>query len=303
MRFLKNLRGVLVFAGLTINTIFWFVPILFLSVFKLLLPLRAVRRPLTRTLMWIGERWVALNRYILAGGGSLEWRAQGIDGLRRDGWYLVIANHQTWVDIIVLQSVFNGRIPFLKFFIKQELVWFPFLGLAWWALDMPFMKRYSPSYLAKNPHKKGKDLDVTRKACEKFKDTPTSIINFIEGTRFSEQKRDARKSPYKNLLAPRAGGIAVALSSMGEMFDAVIDVTLVYSGGIPKFWDMCCGEKVRVHVDVRARFCEEHLIGGDYQNDRDYRRGIHKWLAKVWEEKDRRIDALRADSQSDAPVA
>ncbi len=195
MAALKNLRGVTIFSGMTINTIFWFIPILLLALVKLLLPIPALRRPITRVIMWIGDQWVAVNRYILAGGGTLQWRAETSEPLRLDGWYLVIANHQTWVDILVLQTVLNRRIPFLKFFIKQELVWFPVLGIAWWAMDMPFMKRYTPSYLAKHPEKKGKDLEATRKACEKFKDTPTSVINFIEGTRFSEAKRDARHSP------------------------------------------------------------------------------------------------------------
>ena len=200
-------------------------------------------------------------------------------------------------------TVLNRRIPFLKFFIKQELIWFPLLGVAWWAMDMPFMKRYTPSYLAKHPEKKGKDLEATRKACEKFKDTPTSVINFIEGTRFSEAKRDARHSPYRNLLAPRAGGIAIALSSMGKLFDAVLDVTLVYPDGIPKFWNLCCGDSVRVIAEVRVRPCDDSLVGGDYQNDRAYRRDVHQWLTGVWQEKDDRIDALRDDSQSRSRVA
>ena len=142
--------------------------------------------------------------------GSVVVESRGVEGLLRDGWYLVIANHQTWVDIVILQAVFNRRIPFLKFFIKQELIWFPLLGIAWWAMDMPFMKRFSPSYLAKNPHMKGKDRETTRRACEKFRDTPTSVLNFIEGTRFSENKRVDRKSPYNHLLQPRAGGLAIA---------------------------------------------------------------------------------------------
>ena len=303
MAALKNLRGVIIFSGLTINTIFWFVPILLLALVKLLLPIPSLRRSITRVIMWIGDRWVFVNRYMLAGGGTLQWRAETSEPLRLDGWYLVIANHQTWVDILVLQTVLNRRIPFLKFFIKQELVWFPVLGIAWWAMDMPFMKRYRPSYLAKHPEKKGKDLEATRKACEKFKDTPTSVINFIEGTRFSEAKRDARHSPYRNLLVPRAGGIAIALSSMGRLFDAVLDVTLVYPDGIPKFWNLCCGDSVRVIADVRVRPCDDNLVGGDYQNDRAYRRGVHQWLTGVWQEKDDRIDALRDDSQSRSRVA
>lgn len=253
--------------------------------------------------MRLGENWVSANCVILSASGALRWTARGVEELNRGGWYLVIANHQTWVDIIVLQAVFNRRIPFLKFFIKQELVWFPVLGIAWWALDMPFMKRYTPSYLAKHPEKKGKDLEATKRACEKFKDTPTSVINFIEGTRFSEQKRDARRSPYRNLLQPRSGGIAVALESMGPLFDAIVDVTVVYPDGAPKFWGMCCGDSVRVVADVRCRSIDRNLTSGDYRNDREFRQQMHQWLATIWTEKDRRIDDLTADSQFGAGVA
>ena len=302
-KFLRNLRGVIVFGGLTVNTLVWFVPIFLLAIVKLLLPIAAVRRAITRVLMNMGENWISVNRLVLSGIGATRWHASGIDGLQRDGWYLVLSNHQTWVDILVLQIAFNRRIPFLKFFIKQELIWFPFLGIAWWALDMPFMKRYRPSYLAKHPEKKGSDLEATRRACRKFRDTPTSVINFIEGTRFSEEKRIKRKSPYEHLLPPRAGGIAVALSSMGELFDAILDVTIVYPNGVPQFWRMCCGEMVEVVVDVRKRTVDPALVEGDYQNDREFRRHVHQWLGAVWADKDRRIETLQADSQSAARVS
>ncbi len=300
---MSNLRGVIVFGGLTVNTLFWFVPIMLLAVVKFLVPLARVRRGVTATLMRCGEHWISLNRLILAGGGATSWRAEGIEGLRRDGWYLVLSNHQTWVDILVLQTVFNRRIPFLKFFIKQELIWFPVLGIAWWALDMPFMKRHSPSYLAKHPDRKGADLVATKRACEKFVDTPTSVINFIEGTRFSEKKRKARQSPYRHLLPPRAGGIAIALSSMGDLFDGILDVTIVYPGGVPEFWGLCCGDKVDVHVEVRTRPVEQRLIDGDYQNDREFRRHVHKWLGDIWLDKDERIGDLKRNSQISVPVA
>lgn len=302
-KILRNLRGVIAFGGLTLNTLFWFVPIFLLAIVKLLLPIAALRRTITQVLMKMGENWISVNRLVLSGIGATRWRAQGIDGLRRDGWYLVLSNHQTWVDIVVLQVALNRRIPFLKFFIKQELIWFPFLGIAWWALDMPFMKRYRPSYLAKHPEKKGSDLEATRRACRKFRDTPTSVINFIEGTRFSEAKRIKRKSPYKHLLPPRAGGIAVAMASMGELFDAMLDVTIVYPDGVPQFWNMCCGENVEVVVDVRKRSIDPSIIAGDYQNDREFRRRVHQWLASIWADKDRRIDALHADSHSAAGVS
>ena len=284
--FFRHLRGVIVLGGFALNTFFWFVPILILAFIKLLVPVAGVRHSITRILMFFGETWVGINSAMLAGIGSIDWRASGLENLRRDEWYLVLSNHQTWVDILVLQKVLNRRIPFLKFFIKRQLIWFPMLGVAWWAMDMPFMKRYSTKYLAKNPHMKGRDLETTRHACEKFRHTPTSVINFLEGTRFSVEKRDARNSPYRHLLQPRAGGFAVAISSMGELFGSMLDVTLVYPDGPAKFWDMCCGKHVKVLVDVRERPIEEWLTTGDYQNDRDFRRRVHAWLGEIWQDKD-----------------
>ena len=291
------------FAVLTINTILWFVPLMLLAISKLLLPIRRARVTITRWLMVLGENWVSGNALILGLYDDARLDVRGISGLNRNGWYLVIANHQTWTDIIVLQTVFNRRIPFLKFFIKQELIWFPLLGMAWWALDMPFMKRYSKSYLAKHPEKKGDDLKATRDACRKFSATPTSVINFVEGTRFSTEKKERRGSSYRNLLPPRAGGIALALSSMGNMFDAILDVTLVYPDGVITFWDLCCGDHRPVIVDVVRRPVEERLLQGDYANDREYRSVFHRWLGGIWSEKDARIDALRANAERREPRA
>jgi 1-acyl-sn-glycerol-3-phosphate acyltransferase len=289
----RHLRGIVVFGGFTLNTILCFVPILLLAIIKLLTPVAAVRRGITRILMSIGEVWISINSVILHSGASIDWRATGLENLRRDEWYLILSNHLSWIDILVLQKTLNRRIPFLKFFIKQELIWFPLLGITWWAMDMPFMKRFSASYLAANPHMKGKDLETTRRACEKFSDTPTSVLNFIEGTRFSEEKRAARKSPYKNLLQPRAGGLAIALSSMGELFTSVVDVTLIYPRGAISFWSMCCGEHVDVVVDVRERPLDRWLVEGSYESDREFRKRVHSWLAQIWTEKDEILEKMK----------
>jgi 1-acyl-sn-glycerol-3-phosphate acyltransferase len=283
---IRHVRGAAYFGFFTVNTILWFIPILPLAVVKLLLPVPMVRRAITKVLMAIGENWISINSWFMRTTGRVQIESHGLDGLRRDGWYLVISNHQTWVDIVVLQAALNRKLPFLKFFIKQELIWFPLLGFAWWAMDMPFMKRYSPSYIAKNPHMKGKDLDTTRLACEKFRDTPTSVLNFVEGTRFTQKKRETRNSPYNNLLQPRAGGFAIALSSMGKLFTSVVDVTLTYPDRATRFWDMCCGDNVRVIVEVRERKLESWLVEGDYQADREFRRKLHSWLGEIWTEKD-----------------
>jgi 1-acyl-sn-glycerol-3-phosphate acyltransferase len=291
-RTIRNLKGLLTFSACTVNTIVCVLPIVVLALFKLVLPVRAIRTMITRWLMQIGEAWVSVNAWLFSRVNTTTWDVRGLAGLDRQQWYLVLANHQTWVDIVAMQTVFNRKIPFLKFFIKQELIWFPFLGVAWWAMDMPFMKRYSKSYLAKHPDKKGKDLEATRRACEKFRDTPTSVINFIEGTRFTAEKRDRRGSPYRYLLKPRAGGIALALSCMGDMFDAIVDVTIVYPQGPINFWAMVCGEFEHVIIDIQKRPIEEWLLQGNYEDDREFRREFHQWLGRVWAEKDDKIAAL-----------
>lgn len=292
----RQIQGLVTFTVITINTIFWFMPLIIFAIFKLLLPLPWYRRLMTRWIMAMGENWVTLNAKILSVGNSTLWDVRGIENLSPKGWYLLVVNHQTWTDIVALQTVFNRRIPFLKFFIKQQLIWFPVLGVAWWAMDMPFMKRHSKSYLAKHPEKKGEDLDATRIACEKFRDTPTSVINFIEGTRATTEKLAKRNSPFTHLLPPRAGGIALALSSMGSMFDAILDVTIVYPTGPTKFWDMMCGDFDRVIIDVVRRPVEQWMISGDYSGDRDFRSQFHRWLTGVWTEKDARISQINAES-------
>jgi 1-acyl-sn-glycerol-3-phosphate acyltransferase len=153
----------------------------------------------------------------------------------RRGWYLVNCNHQSWADILVLQHLLTRRIPLLKFFLKQQLVWVPVMGLAWWALDFPFMRRHSDDVLKAHPELRAKDQESTRLACEKFALIPTSVMNFCEGTRFTLAKHQRQQSPYRHLLRPKAGGIALALNVMGDKFRAILDVTIVYPDGAPEF--------------------------------------------------------------------
>ena len=296
-RYLTNIKGALVFTANTINTFVWFTPLITFTVLKLLVPIRGFRRLMTRWIMAMGENWISGNAMIFSLVNGTRYDVRGLDGLSRNKWYLLVVNHQTWVDIIVLQTVFNRRIPFLKFFVKQELIWFPVLGIAFWALDMPFMKRYSKGYLQKHPEKKGQDLEMTKRACEKFHETPTSVINFIEGTRFSEQKRAKRQSPFRFLLPPRSGGIAVTMSSMGEMFDAVLDVTVFYPSGVPTFWDVMCGRFASVEVHIRQRPVEDWIVSGDYVNDREHRSRFHRWLTELWTGKDAELARLHAENE------
>ncbi|HSN72730.1 MAG TPA: acyltransferase [Steroidobacteraceae bacterium] len=289
---LANLKGVLTIVLLTLNVIFWFVPIFIIAVLKLVLPVAGWRRLTSRWLTWFGEHWVRCNQGIFAITQNIAWDIRGVESLQPRDWYLVVSNHRSWVDILILQGVFVGHIPFLKFFIKQQLRWVPFLGLAWWAMDMPFMKRYTREQIERDPSLKGRDLATTRRACEKFRTMPTSIINFVEGTRYTPAKKQERSSPYEHLLPPRAGGIAFVLSAMGDILHRLLDVTIVYRPASPSLWDLCTGKLERVVVHVRERPIERWLVEGDYLESPEFRDAFQRWLTGVWSEKDALIGGL-----------
>ena len=283
---------------LVLNVLFWVPILLFFAILKLILPFKAMRLLIDPILLRIAEAWIAGNSGWMGLTQRTQWDVQGIDGLDYRSWYLVNCNHQSWVDILVLQHLFNRRIPLLKFFLKQQLIWVPIMGLAWWALEFPFMRRHSEEFLKKHPEMRGKDQATTRKACEKFALIPTSVMNFLEGTRFTRAKHQRQKSPYKHLLKPKAGGIALALNAMGDKFQAILDVTIVYPDGTPTFTQFLSGKLRRVIVRVRALPVPQDMAQGDYAGDATVREAYQKWVHQLWLDKDAQIEALKTNANA-----
>lgn len=294
---MQYIIGSLSFTLYVINTLFWATPIIFGSLLKLI-PIKPWQTLLSYLLDACATSWVTLNNLNQHLLSATKWDVQGLDTLTRRDWYLVVSNHQSWVDILVLQRIFNRRIPFLKFFLKKELIYVPVLGLAWWALDFPFMQRYKKSFLAKNPHLKGKDLETTRKACAKFQFKPVSVMNFLEGTRYSAEKHDRQRSPFDYLLKPKAGGIAFVLDAMQNNLHKFVNVTIHYPGNTPTFWDFIAGRvneiQVRVTVLPIQELRERGVIANDYFNNSDERVKFQKWLNELWQEKDAQLHTLKS---------
>ena len=275
------------------------VPVAVLGVVKAVLPFAAVRRACNPLLTGLAESWIAVNTAMMGAFTDTGFDVlldPGAD-LRRDGHYLVLANHQSWVDILVLQKVFNRRIPLLRFFLKRQLFWVPLLGLAWWALDFPFMGRYSKREIARNPELGKRDMEATRRACAKFVDIPVSVMNFVEGTRYTPDKHASQASPYRHLLKPKSGGVAFVLDAMGQGLHAIVDVTIAYPGGRPSMMDLMANRVPQVVVQVRQRPIPGELVEGDYQSDRAFRARFQQWMNGVWQDKDTDLDRLLGQRQ------
>jgi 1-acyl-sn-glycerol-3-phosphate acyltransferase len=275
-----------------LNTLLHALPLLLLALVKLLLPHAGLRAVLSALLLRLAESWIAVNSTLIAWFTPTRVEVEGVDDLPHDGWYLVLANHQSWVDIPVLQQVFNRRIPMLKFFLKQQLIWVPVLGLAWWALDFPFMRRYSKETLARRPELRGRDKAATHRACRRFSELPVSVMNFVEGTRFTPAKHAAQDGGYRHLLRPKAGGVAFVLEAMGDILRSLVDVTIAYPGGRPTVGDLFAGRVRTVRVHVRTLPIPAELVGRDYESDTAFREQLQGWLNGLWRDKDQRLEGM-----------
>lgn len=274
-------------------TIFCSVPIILAGVIKLLLPLPGVWRAVSAFCNFMMYCWCEALAALLLLNPHLKWDIEGIEGLNKKNWYLLICNHHSWADIVVLCVLMRKHIPMNKYFLKQQLAWVPFIGLACWALDMPFMRRYSRSYLLRHPERRGRDVETTRRSCEKFRVHPTTIVNFVEGSRFTPEKRLQTHSAFRHLLPPKAAGVAMALSVLGRQFDKLLNVTLCYPENDDKpFYDMLSGKLTRIVVRVNLIPVTDALHG-DYINDKNFKRGFQQWLFQQWYEKDQLLESLK----------
>jgi len=279
------LTGITASVLLALNTLFWCLPLFVLGILGLPLPGRG-RRWLQPAMDAIVQGWVGVNRLIFRALKltDLELHLFDADRLATDRWYLVVSNHQSWTDIVLLQTMLWGHIPTVKFFTKRQLIWVPLIGVAMWFLGFPYVNRASREQIASNPELLAQDRENTLAACEGFKHHPTSVLIFLEGTRFTAEKHRSQDARFQRLLNPKLGGLAYVASSLGDRLHQLIDITLVYPDGVPSFWDFLQGRCPRVRAYVHCRSFPAELPDGS--DDQVVREELGPWIEALWREKD-----------------
>jgi len=282
--------GLIATTFLLANTLLWGLLILCLGVIKLIFPAQLI----TLLLNWSYRNWCRGNAISLQIG--CEQVQLNVSGeISDEGWYLLISNHLSWLDIVVLSAL--NRLPAPKFFLKDELKYVPIIGSGAWALGMPFMKRATKAQIAKNPKLKGMDVARTKASCRAFRDYPTTIINFVEGTRFTKQKQAKQLSPFRHLLKPKAGGTAFALEVLAEQLDAVLNTTLVYdTPDIHICRSFMQGRLKGIYVDIEVNVMSTVPLG-NYQEDKAYRVEFQQYVNRLWQGKDDRIGSYEPTLQ------
>jgi 1-acyl-sn-glycerol-3-phosphate acyltransferase len=267
----------------------WFIPLASVGLLRFIIPLKKWRQLTKKLMEFLHAVWLRSNYVLLKWITPIKWEIKGLDQLQYKEWYLLISNHQSWADILILQYIFSGKIPPLKFFLKKELLWtLPIASWACWLLDFPFMHRYSKAVLAKHPELKNKDIEKTKKASAKFKIIPTTVANFVEGTRFSQEKHDLQASPYQYLLRPKAAGMAFSLAVLGDFFHKILNITIIYPPRQVSLLDFLSGNIKKIVVEVETIPITKDWLG-DYENDRQFRIYFQRKLNELWEKKDQLI--------------
>ena len=290
----KISRGLTVGSVITGSTLFHGPPVLALGFTKLI----KKSRKIDETNIQITNSWLSVNNWLIDHVlPNLKWDITIEKGLElsMQGRYLMTCNHQSWVDTTVNQYFGLTRMPLTRFFTKWELIFIPFVGQAFKILGFPMMKRHSKEQIAKNPELKTRDMEESRKACEQLLSQPFTLLNYLEGTRFTPEKHTQQQSPYKHLLKPKAGGLALALNILGDKIDALVDMTIVYPDGVPGYGDFWLGEVNRIAVNLRKIDIPDWVLGGNYEDDAEYRERFQQWVHALWTEKDQLIERMQQE--------
>ena len=281
----ENIIGIMSITILVLNTFILSCLLIPLGIIKFFLPITALKVLFTKFIIKVGELWIFTNKIWVKALHNPKWQIIGKENIKSDGWTIATSNHQSFADIFLLQDITNRKMPMLKFFMKYVLIYVPVIGLSWWALDMPFLKRYTKKQLKNNPELHGKDVREMKRALKHYALYPVTVFSFAEGTRFTIKKNLHQKSPFKNLLKPKEGGLATALSLVNEI-DSLIDFTIKFDTKKRSFWDYLCGRMNSVKVIIREIKIPAKFLNIDLLENKILRSEFKDWLHDIWNEKD-----------------
>ncbi len=275
-----------------LNTIIIATPMQLLGLLRLILPVKPVIWVIDKCNYWLYRAWSFDTAVILAVTNNIKWHITGDAIPVVKNSCMVISNHLSWADILMICLIYRGKIPITKFFMKHSLIYIPFVGLACYAIGMPFLRRYPKEKLLKDPALREKDIKTTKAACKRLALSPAALINFVEGTRYTPEKAKIARSPYQNLMPPKAASLGVALGEIGRDIDCIFNTTLCYPRNrFPNkpFIDLLNGRLKDVYCNIEIIKTGPGLEG-DYLNDKVYKHDFTMRVRDLWQKKDAVIE-------------
>ena len=254
--------------AITLNLTFWVIPVFVIAVGQAIARSQRTRRFWYRILDAIYHAAVHFNSAWVTRVLGVNIVVHGEVPRDPTEHLIVLSNHRSWFDILVLHKLVTGEGPIIKFLMKKELIYIPVVGWLCFALNFPRLNRGG------SEDGRTQDYSTVQQAAESLNGGLGALLNFAEGTRFSPAKHRAQQSPYRYLLRPHSGGLRIMLAAMPEV--RILDCTLAYPNQSLSFWQCLGGDLREIHVWLDS-------IPAFEVTD------VNAWLAERWEVKDRRI--------------
>ncbi|MEC7030278.1 MAG: 1-acyl-sn-glycerol-3-phosphate acyltransferase [Pseudomonadota bacterium] len=189
--------------------------------------------------------------------------------------FVIVANHYSWVDIVVLYATLFAENHSFVFVMKRSLIKIPMIGVVCWGLGHPLL------YRGKS---RRKNLKILTEGARKSLEYQHGILIFPEGTRYT--KVDNYPEEYQQLLKPRTVGFECVLKNIvGDPSEGkndavpVLDVTLKYTSGEHGLWDFLTGKSGSVLL-----YSELHSVTP---------KNAKAWLLDAWTKKDHLLSSTQ----------
>lgn len=280
---MHTFRGAVSFTILACYTLIGCILVYLLALAQLLCPIPRWRKQLRGANDEVITAWVLLNEQMCRVFRWIRIETNLSDTLApRNNWWLIVSNHQSWADIVIVQIVLRKLAPPIKFFTKRELIWVPFLGFGLWLLRFPYVRRgkREPTQSRQQLHKKNRH--ELQRAAVQFHERPISLLLFLEGTRHTPKKHANQAPSFRYLLRPKLGGLAFSLEALANEVNHLVNVTINYRGKVPGFWNFVCGRCTQVDVLVETIPITETL-----------KKDLNGEVTKMWRAKDEVLAELR----------
>lgn len=271
MTWQQHARAALCATAIGLSLTFFSLPLVVLAFAKLAAP---QARNLTTAMNSIYRRAVAFDDWCLKRIARVRWELPELP-LDAEQTCLVLCNHRSWCDVLVVQSLIAKRGPVITFLTKRELAFVPVFGIIVWAFRFPLLKRRASGSQSEAARREA-DRQRILAACAAVRQAPAAILTFAEGTRFSSEKHRLTRSPYRHLLPPRPGGFSAIYDSLADTGALVVDLTLDYDGEVT-FWRFLAGV---ASVSATATVWDWAELA---ERDRS------AWLRQRWQVKDRQL--------------
>ena len=191
----QHARATLCTSAIGLGLTSFSLPLVILACAKLAAP---QARILTTAMNGIYRRAVAFDDWCLMHIAGVRWELPELH-LDPRQTCLVICNHRSWCDVLVVQSLIARTGPVVTFLTKRELAFVPVFGIIFWAFRFPLLKRPARGTQSEAARRES-DRQRILAACVAVREAPAAILAFAEGTRFSPAKRERMHSPYGHLL-------------------------------------------------------------------------------------------------------